>query len=115
MSCLFDSLNYFIKDNSNNIREQICNYLQENKIIIEGLETNVVLEFENTPNYIEQMRNSSTQGGAIEIQVACNIWNIRVIVKTIDNKYIEFVPISSLFYKTINLYWTGNHYEPIRV
>jgi hypothetical protein len=39
------------------ILEQICNYSQENKIIIEWLETNVVLK--NTHNYIEQIKNPS--------------------------------------------------------
>ena len=30
MSCLFNSLNYFIKEGSDNIRQKVCDYLEEN-------------------------------------------------------------------------------------
>lgn len=119
MSCLFNSLDFFIREGSFNIRQKICNYLQENRPIIDGLETNIILSFENNdPNiYIENMRSMSTWGGAIEIQAACNIWNIRIIVKNfrdINGSDIEFVPINSSIEKTIQIYWTGGHYEPIQ-
>ncbi len=120
MSCLFNSLNYFIKEGSYEIRQKICDYLQENKPIIDGLETNTVLMFENpNPNtYISNMRLQSTWGGAIEIQCACNIWQLRINVKNYrdnNNKSIEFLPLSSIYNETINVYWTGGHYEPIIV
>ena len=116
MSCLFNSLNHFINEGTNEIRQKICNYLQENKPIIDGLETNFILELENN-TYVEHMRSSSTWGGAIEIQSACNIWRLRVIVKNYRNqgeKDIEFIPLSGQYERTINVYWTGGHYEPIR-
>jgi hypothetical protein len=47
MSCLFNSLSYFIHDNSYNIRQRICDYLEENKPIIDGLNTNFILNLEN--------------------------------------------------------------------
>lgn len=59
----------------------------------------------------------SVWGGAIEIQAACNIWNISIIVKNYRDSNgtdIEFIPISSKVEKTIHIYWTGGHYEPIR-
>jgi hypothetical protein len=37
MSCLFNSLNYFIGEGSFEIREKICNYLQENNPIYTSL------------------------------------------------------------------------------
>jgi len=116
MSCLFNSLSYFIPENSYNIRQKICDYLEENKAIIEGLDTNFVLDLENT-NYIRDMRNTSTWGGAIEIQAASSIWSLRIIVKNYrnhDGKDIEFVPLNQSYEKTIQVYWTGGHYEPIR-
>ena len=119
MSCLFNSLNYFVKEGSLEIRQKICDYLQENKPIIDGLETSTVLMFEN-PNindYITKMRLTSTWGGAIEIQCACNIWKLRINVKNYrdnNNKSIEFLPVNSIYNETINVYWTGGHYEPIR-
>jgi hypothetical protein len=119
MSCLFNSLSFFIKETSYDIRQQICDYLQENKPIIEGLETYDVLKFENDDvnNYITNMRSMSTWGGAIEIQCACNIWNFQINVsnyRDTGNKVIEFIPINKNITKIISIYWTGGHYEPLR-
>jgi hypothetical protein len=114
MSCLFNSLNAFIQEGSYEIRQKICNYLQENKPIIDGLDTDFILALENG-NYIEQMRSPSTWGGAIEIQVACNLWHMQVYVKNYRNqgmKDIEFLPLNGQYEKTIHVYWTGGHYEP---
>jgi hypothetical protein len=117
MSCLFNSLSYFIHDNSYDIRQKICNYLEENKPIIDGLDTKFILNLEN-PNYIKNMRNMSTWGGAIEIQAACNIWNAKIIVldiRTSNRKEIEFIPLNnSNTTKLFRLEWSGGHYEPVR-
>jgi hypothetical protein len=116
MSCLFNSLSYFINDDSFKIRQIICDYLQENKPIIDGLDTKEILNYEND-NYIQNMRNTSTWGGAIEIQCACNIWNVRIIVlnnRDSGNRSIEFIQLSGQYERTIYLDWTGGHYEPVR-
>lgn len=126
MSCLFNSLSYFLslrsdasrlKQNSNTIRQTICDYLQENKPIIDGLETSFILSLERE-NYIQHMRSTSTWGGAIEIQCACNIWNLRIIVKNRrggQQTEIEFLPINGNYNNTIYLEWSGGHYEPVRL
>jgi hypothetical protein len=125
MSCLFNSLSYFITDNNSyEIRQKICDYLQENKPIMDGLDTNFILELENNTDnaskYIQNMRNTWCWGGAIEIQCACNIWNLRIIVRNYRDRkgeQIEFIPVSSSLIeivKTIELEWTGGHYEPVR-
>ncbi len=119
MSCLFNSLSYFIKEDSFNIRQQICDYLQKNKPIIDGLETSEILKFENNDinAYISNMRSTSTWGGAIEIQAACNIWNLRINVSNYrdkNNTIIEFIPINGVIKESINIYWNGGHYEPIK-
>ena len=114
MSCLFNSLSHFIPESSFAIRQKICDYLLENKPIIEGLDTAFVLSMEH-PNYIQQMRSTNTWGGGIEIQCACNLWNLRILVRNDRDRgqFIEFLPLSS-YSQTIRLYWTGGHYEPIR-
>lgn len=119
MSCLFNSLSFFIKDDSNKIRQAICDYLQENKPIIQDMETNEVLNLEskNAETYVSKMRSTSTWGGAIEIQTACNIWDMRINVSNYrdnNNRVIEFVPLKGTYERTIDIYWTGGHYEPIR-
>jgi hypothetical protein len=119
MSCLFDSLSYFIYENGIDIRNKICDYLEQNKPIMDGVETNKIIEYENNcvKTYINNMRSTSTMGGAIEIQVACNIWNMSINVHNYrdpSNKIIQFIPIHKIYYKTIDIYWTGGHYEPIK-
>jgi len=117
MSCLFNSLSYFIKEDSYHIRQKICDYLQDNNNIIDGLDTKVILDMENL-NYIQNMRNTSTWGGAIEIQSACNIWKFQIVVHNIrdknENNKIIFTPINTNFENTIYLEWSGGHYEPVR-
>lgn len=116
MSCLFHSLSYFLPYNSNDLRENICNYLQENKPIIEGLDTKMILDMERK-NYIHHMRNTSTWGGAIEIQVACNLYNVKIIVKDIrhqQGKNIEFIPLHKKMEKEFCMTWNGGHYEPLK-
>jgi hypothetical protein len=121
MSCLFNSLQYFIPSLTPlQIRHQICDYLFENNPVIDGLDTREMLSLihaRGDENYIEEMRNSSTWGTAIEIQAACNIWRTAIIVKNIrDNPStnITFTPVNSAAQSTISVSWSGNHYEPQR-
>lgn len=117
MSCLFNSMSYFLKEDPQVIRNKICDYLQRGSPIISGLNTQQVLELDGTTNYIDTMRNASTWGGAIEIQAACNIWNMSVNVIDVRNssrKVVNFIPVSNLSYKTITLEWSGGHYEPLK-
>jgi len=125
MSCLFNSMSHFIKEDwgPTGIRQRICEYLEKNLPILEGMETRDVLELEapTAAHYISNMRNSSTWGGAIEIQCACNIWNARIIVHDIrtrnNNNKIEFLPLKSENVQPhsleFNLEWSGGHYEPL--
>lgn len=89
----------------------ICEYLQQNEKIIDGLDTRMVLQMQDK-NYISKMQKNSTWGGAIEIQAACNIWKLRIMVNTSKGK-IEFLPINNTYKKTINIYWSGNHFKAI--
>ena len=126
MSCLFNSLSHFIpQTDPQAIRARICDYLQANSPIIDGMTTHDVLQLDslNTPDqYIGAMRSPSTWGGAIEIQAACNIWNARIVVHDIrkgnshgQKPTIEFLPVANdTPDKTFALEWTGGHYEPIR-
>jgi hypothetical protein len=126
-------MSYFIKEDwgPTGIRQRICDYLEKNLPILEGMETCNVLEMEasTAAHYISNMRNSSTWGGAIEIQCACNIWNARIIVHDIRSHHsennnsnkIEFVPLqkSDTSANTaspieLHLEWSGGHYEPRR-
>ena len=117
MSCLFNSLNHFINFDSYTIRQKICNYLENNQPIIDGIETDLILSLDSSKDaYINNMRSTSTWGGAIEIQAACNLWNLRIIIINIrnaPNTEIEFLPLNNNYTHTIKLSWNGYHYEPI--
>tara|TARA_Y100000817_G_C16380034_1_gene334341 strand:- start:50 stop:406 length:357 start_codon:yes stop_codon:yes gene_type:complete len=117
MSCLFNSLSHFFPQNSFTIRQNICDYLQQGGTIIDGLDTNLILSFER-PNYISHMRNTATWGGAIEIQAACKIWNTNIVVHNIRDRNapkIYFYPFDNPnCNKSINITWSGGHYEPLR-
>jgi hypothetical protein len=116
MSCLFNSFSRLLDIPTDTIRQTICDYLAKGGIIMEGMATVDVLAFDRE-NYIEQMRYSSTWGGAIEIQAAAMIWRARIIVENHRDgggKVIEFVPISPVVAEMeMRIYWTGGHYEPI--
>ena len=118
MSCLFNSMSYFFCQDSNTIRQKICNYLERGGTIIEGLDTKLILSFEQ-PNYIERMKNTNTWGGAIEIQAACTIWNTKIIVYNIrDTKRskIIFAPYNNInCVNCIHIAWSGGHYKPIKL
>lgn len=132
MSCLFNSMSHFIKEDGgpSGIRQRICDYLEKKLPILEGMDTCDVLQLESptAAHYISKMRKMSTWGGAIEIQCACNIWNARIIVHDIrtrnnkinnnSNNKIEFLPLKSDNTQPhsleFNLEWSGGHYEPRR-
>jgi hypothetical protein len=128
MSCLFHSLGQLLELPSDQTRQLICDYLLAGGPIIDGMTTAEVLELEcsdvnrtdninYTEYYINRMRMSSTWGGAIEIQAAVNLWNVRVIVENrrdwLNPRLLEFVPLSTSHETTLLIYWTGCHYEPV--
>lgn len=119
MSCLFISLSRFFNIDNNIIRSIICDYLEKNGKLINDLDTEIILSLDMPKNmYINEMRRQTTWGGAIEIQAACNIWNVRILIHNIRDannvQIIEFLPIN-LTNTTINLTWNGNHYEALLV
>lgn len=127
MSCLFNSLSHFIaQTDPQAIRQRICDYLQANLPVIDGMSTHDVLQLDSlhtSDQYIAAMRAFTAWGGAIEIQAACNIWNARIVVHDIHScqapkQTIEFLPVSSnatnATNATFELEWSGGHYEPRR-
>lgn len=116
MSCLFNSLGRILSMDTDKCRQSICNYLESGQPIIDGMKTEDILRLDRS-NYISKMRQSSTWGGAIEIQAACNIWSKRIIVMNhrsgSNEPNIEFLPVNGKVDNTIYLSWTGGHYEPV--
>ena len=117
MSCLFNSIGKLLDKNPQVLRNEICDYLQANNKLIDGLDTKAILKMESM-NYVRNMRRPSSWGGAIEIQCACNICNCRINVLNIrerPQRTIEFIPSNGKIERTLNISWTGGHYEPISI
>lgn len=115
MSCLFVSIGHLLNIDHYVVRQTICDYLADNKPLIEGIDTAALLALDR-PDYVESMRCIQTWGGAIEIQAACMIWNARIVVENRRDGTapIEFLPSNTSYTKSLYLYWTGGHYEPIK-
>ena len=124
MSCLFDSLSYYIDASSYEIRQYICDYLEEGGEVMEGLDTDLVLTLDaddgsgEPAKYIRKMRMTSTWGGAIELKSTANIWSVIVRVHNIRDRHgeiIEFVPSSGKRpVGIIDISWSGSHFEPVK-
>lgn len=112
MSCYFDSLSQFFHVNSNVLRQEICNYLEKNEPILDGMETKELLSILQD-GYVDNMRRSSTWAGGVEISATCNLWGVTVVVHSHHAKPIVFEPIKKQSRGVIELFWTGNHYEPL--
>lgn len=125
MACLFDSLSVFLltqhrkQPSSDELRQQICNYLESNNQIMDDLNTDDVTRITSNLNikqYVDNMRKHSTWGSALEIKAFCEIYKVNVtVVHLQDKRHIEFLPSQKNKEKpthTIFLNYTGNHYTP---
>ena len=118
MSCLFDSLSKFIKDESVDgakLRLLICDFLSSNPSLIDDMTAeNIIKEETSLPiaQYIDFMRRSDTFGGAIEIRAFTKIFHINVLVKSLPNrKDIEFIENHEYLWAVIS--WNGGHFEAL--
>ena len=115
MSCLFVSLSKLYGSNERKLREEICNFMIKDPTVCSDLKvSDFVLDFKDLKSYVNNMRRSSSMGGAIEIQSFCEMKNVSVIVKERSNgRMIEFIP--SKFNGIVLIIERKNkHYEPIK-
>lgn len=117
MSCLFDSLSKFIPVvSSYQMRNVICDFLLRNENLTDDLSASDVIKFESDmslENYVSNMRQTSTMGGATEIKAFCLLFQKNVKIYSVpNNKVIEFVLDEK--FPFISLRWTGGHYDPVQ-
>lgn len=114
MSCLFNTLSKFVDLDSNDLRENICNYMSNNPVVIDDIKINEFVKgaTDDMEAYVKDMKKRSTWGGGIEIKLFCNMYNKAVIVEnTQDGKYIEFLPKGKYSKDdVIQIKWNGGHY-----
>ena len=110
MSCLFKALSNFTADNPEELRSKICDFLEQNPILFADIRVNDIVKWEKDSNYIMNMRDSETWGGAIEIKSFCEIYKIQVNVHIImNNRIVNFIPLHEPI-SIINITWNGNHF-----
>ena len=118
MSCLFHSLSRFVGEDSSTLRKKICDYLATNPTLFGDVTASSTMEWDGVRgDYVQDMRSTSTWGGAIEIKAFCNLYGMKVVVENIRDRNgdtIEFVPESGAENsKEIRITWSGGHYEPL--
>ena len=117
MSCLFNSLSSYIENsNALELRHTICNFLEKDPTLIGNTKFSKLLGNEKISTYISNMRKQSTWGSAYEIRAFCEIYKVIVLVKTRDNRFIEFIPsnLDADIPSRIKLDWNGYHYEALK-
>jgi len=96
------------------MRQIICDHLETNPTLNGELADDIVnWEAKMTLiDYVTNMRQSSTWGGAIEIKCYADIFQTSVAVHMPrGDKIVHFLPsITPLKY--IEIFWNGSHYEP---
>lgn len=122
MSCLFQSLSFFIRRHPEELRKQICDYLLTDAILIKpDAKVSDIIKFQpdipstSLERYVQIMSQQSTMGGAIEITAFCNLYklNVRVVQcgTRVSTMPIEF--INDPMNKWVTISWNGGHYEPV--
>ena len=117
MSCLFDSLSFFISNcDSHQLRSIIVDYLSSNPNMMDNYNFKELLSFqgEEIDRYLNIMSNMNTWGSAFEIKAFVDMFQVRIVVVH-DMKSIEFIPRDGEYHLTIYLSYTGDHYEPIKI
>lgn len=136
MSCLFNSLSYFCNNNTNDVRKIICEYMREDPFLSSNMRVSKTIEYlenKSLEDYLQQMKMSSTWGGAPEIKAFVNLTKTPIFVRNIStnkSNYIKFeydlskteekenntkiMPVKNLYNKRIEISWNGYHYEPVK-
>lgn len=116
MSCLFQSLGKLVGQDPRKLRLAICDYIQQNAELMEGVEAAKIIEWESQQNlneYVRRMRSTSTWGGATEIAAFVNLYSVSVeVIDLQTQKRIQFVPRRRTRKKALCITWNGSHYEP---
>ena len=134
MSCLFISIGKWTSESPASVRKKICDYLEEHQEtgfdciplfqMLDTYEESAATEKKQqiVSTYINNMRKSSTWGGAVEIRAAAEVYQTPITVFSVRgvdhhlfiNGGLVFSP-SSYPKETspIKISWNGSHYEAL--
>ena len=101
------------------LRQGICDFCETNPKLIDDMSFEDMIKYDSNSStelslqdYVRNMRNTSTMGGAIEIKAFCVLFKRNAKIYSVpNNKIIEFIVNEK--YPYITLRWTGGHYDPM--
>ena len=122
MSCLFQSIGKLIQKPHIHVRNEICNYMQQHlDDVHQGMTMRQWIQWQlqspNAERYVQNMRNPSVWGGAMELTIATKVYGVDIVVVDGHRKQVtEFLwRDACTARKRLLVQWTGVHYDPIRV
>ena len=111
-SCLFSSIGYLI-DNKNfsdttkyQYRQLLVNYLEENNVEAGMLEI-------PKEDYIENIQNPSTWGGAIELKLFSDMLQIEIASIDVQSNRVDIFGQDKNYPQRIYVLYNGVHYDPL--
>lgn len=116
MSCLFQSLSKFVSHaDYSKLRQDICNFLESNQPLLDDLTIKEIAELDGITKeqYIQNMRQDSTWGGAPEIRAFCEMYNIGVKVLVLQSEKIIDFNCTTPTNNFVLISWNGSHFEAI--
>lgn len=121
MSCLFQSLSAFTGESADGMRQKIVDYMRTNDKLLNDIRVCDAVGWESGQSlsaYLDQMKRSSTWGGAIEIaafvcMTKTNVW----VYNARDSRQgttqiIRFSHPEAT--SKIDIQWQGGHYVPLK-
>ena len=111
-SCLFSSIGYLI-DNKNfsettklQYRQLLVNYLEDTEI------DNSIFEIPKK-DYIENIQNPSTWGGAIELKLFSDMFQVEIASIDVQSNRVDIFGQDKNYPQRIFVLYNGVHYDPL--
>lgn len=111
-SCLFSSIGYLIDHKNFNeetklqYRQLLVNYLEKNNF------EQGILELPKE-DYIENIQNPSTWGGAIELKVFSDMFQIEIASIDVQSNRVDIFGQDKNYPQRIYVIYNGVHYDPL--
>lgn len=111
-SCLFSSIGYLI-DNKNFSETTRLQYRQLLANYLEGITIDAVTLGMSKEEYIESIQNPSTWGGAIELKLFSEMFQIEIASIDVQSNRVDIFGQDKNYPQRIYVLYNGVHYDPL--
>lgn len=111
-SCLFSSIGYLI-DNKNFNETTRLQYRQLLANYLEGITIDAVTLGMSKEEYIESIQNPSTWGGAIELKLFSEMFQIEIASIDVQSNRVDIFGQDKNYPQRIYVLYNGVHYDPL--